>query len=360
MRYEGIHITALGVELGQEVRTPWMVCCGALAVADACRTHQRSVCVAGAPGPELAVRAGWVALRRYELAIGLPVPIGVRPHASSYDKPDDWSAACFVLDQRSLAEWAMALDVNATSNSMALGVDMATGLLCGRPDLETALTTVCDRFDGPRFGGRHGRYRTDSDVFYGNVGTGVAVSRTPGVAELVSVVTRTDPYPEGLTRGTIASTASADGLMAMSTVDLRARQRAWLRRHGGSEEALRRNGARRDRGRQGNVGRCGHRAGSGATHHRAVLGTRIRGISAASAVGNFRRPDADASGTAYGHLGAADHIVGLHHLLVTDALSPGDYVVFGVRWCRDELDTIVLRMGDIESHVKWTGTRAIA
>jgi hypothetical protein len=37
MRYEGMHVAALGVELGREVGTPWLVRRRALAVADARR-----------------------------------------------------------------------------------------------------------------------------------------------------------------------------------------------------------------------------------------------------------------------------------------------------------------------------------
>jgi 3-oxoacyl-[acyl-carrier-protein] synthase-3 len=342
MRYEGIHITALGVELGQEVRTSWMARRGALAVADARRTRQRSVCVAGAPGPELAVRTGRVVLRRDELETGLPAPIGVHLHASTYDKPDYWSAACFVLDQRSLAECAMALDVNAMSNSMALGVDMAAGLLCGRPDLEAALITAGDRFDGPRFGGRHGRYRTDFGVLYGDAGVGMVVSRTPGVAELVSAVTRTYSYLEGLTRGT---TASTEDLMAGSTVDPRARTGAWVRTHSGLEEAFRRSSA----GVIETVKAALVDAGIELDQARRII---VPFLGHEAVVSQWLRPlgiSEDRTltllGMHMGHLGAADHIVGLHHLLVTNALSPGDYVVLASADAGDELDHDCLAHG---------------
>lgn len=194
MRFEGIHITARGVELGQAARAPWMVRRrDALAVVDARRTRQRFVCVADVSGPGLVVRAGRKELRCHELATGESASIGLHLHASTCDRPDYWSPACFVLNQLAIANCGMAWDISAMSNSVEQALELTIGLLHRRPDLDAALITAGDRFDGIRFGGRYGRYKNDHWVLRGDAGGGVVVSRTLGVASLVSAATRTDP-----------------------------------------------------------------------------------------------------------------------------------------------------------------------
>lgn len=343
MRYEGIHVTALGVRLGQQVRTPWIVRRGELALADARRTRQRSVCVASVSGPELAAQAGKVAVRRYELETGQPAVIGIHLHASTYDKPDYWSAACFVLNQIGVTECVMACEIGAMSNSALLGIEMAASLLSGRPDLASALITAGDRFEGARFGGRYGRYRADYGVLYGDAGAAAVVSRTPGVAAVVSAATRTDPFMEGLTRGMPPSTASAEDSRGES-LDLRARRRAWLRRNGGAETALRRN-----------------RLGITETVNAALADAGIELDQARRVVVPFLGHEAVKSqwlgpldiaehrtleflGLHLGHLGAADHIVGLQHLVTTKAVDPGDYVVLASAGAGMTWTTVVLRM----------------
>src|SRR2546430_15310867 len=128
MRYEDIYLTGLGAELGQQVGTAWMVRRGALAVADARRTRQRSVCVATASGPELAVAAARKAVRSHQRGTGMCPSIRVHLHASTYDKPDFWSAACFVLDQLAGTGCGLGCGIDARSNGMVLGVERAASL----------------------------------------------------------------------------------------------------------------------------------------------------------------------------------------------------------------------------------------
>ena len=167
MHYDGIYVTGVGVRLGDQVRTPAMVRRGALAVADVRRTRQRSVCVApegsGGSGPELAVAAARQAVRGHEQTTGLRPAIRVHLHAQMFDKPDFWSAACFVLGQLGVTGCGVVCDIGAMSNGAVLGLDVAASLLGARPDLHTALITTGDRFAGDRFA----RYRSDYGVLYG-------------------------------------------------------------------------------------------------------------------------------------------------------------------------------------------------
>lgn len=352
MRCEGIFVTGLGAQLGLQVRTPSMVRRGALAVADARRTRQRSVCVSAESGPELAVQAARKALRDHELDTGERPAIRAHLHASSYDKADFWSAACFVLNELAVTDCGLVCEIDAMSNGMVLGLELAAGLLAGRPDLHTALLSAGDRFAGDRFA----RYSADHGVLYGDAGAAMVVSRTPGLARLVSVATVADPALDGLTRGATATTASSAGAAARP-IDIRDRQRAWLRTHGGVAEALRRN----------------HLGVTTATtvaladaeidldQARWIL-TPFLGYDAMRT--RWFRPlgiDQDREdrtltflGLHLGHLGAADHVVGLQHLMATDAVDPGDYVVLasagaGMTWTSAILQILEPRGGARET-----------
>lgn len=345
MRYEDIYLTGLGAELGQQVATPWMVRRGALAVSDARRTRQRSVCVATASGPELAVAAARKAVRSHQLVTGMWPSIRVHLHASTYDKPDFWSAACFVLDQLAVTGCGLVCEIDARSNGMVLGLEMAASLLGGRPDLHTALITGGDRFAGDRFA----RYSTDHGVLYGDAGAAVVLSRLPGLARIVSAATCTDPVLEGLTRDAPATTASRMGTDG-APIDVRGRQRAWLREHGGLAEALRRN-----------------RSAVTTTMRIALADADITLDQARWIVLPFLGYDAVRTrwlrplgideartltllGLHLGHLGAADHVVGLQHLVATAAVDPGDYVVLASAGAGMTWTTAILQIVDPAHH----------
>jgi 3-oxoacyl-[acyl-carrier-protein] synthase-3 len=332
MRYDDIYLTGLGVQLGQQVGTPWMVRRGALAVADARRTRQRSVCVATESGPELAAAAARKAVRSHQAVTGICPSIRVHLHASTYDKPDFWSAACFVLDQLAVTGCGLVCEIDAMSNGMVLGLEMAASLLGGRPDLHTALITGGDRFAGDRFA----RYRSDHGVLYGDAGAALMLSRLPGMARLVSAATCTDPVLEGLTRDRPATTASRAGTDG-APIDIRGRQRVWLREHGGLAEALRRNTS---------AVRATMRialADADITLDQArwvvlpFLGYEAVRTRWLEPLGIDEDRTLTLLGLHLGHLGAADHVVGLQHLMATAAVDPGDYVVLasagaGMSW----------------------------
>jgi 3-oxoacyl-[acyl-carrier-protein] synthase-3 len=132
-------------------------------------------------------------------------------------------------------------------------------------------------------------------------------------------------------------------------IDVRARQSAWLRDHGGVAEALRRN-------------RVGVRtatrvalADAGITRDQARwIVLPFRGYEAVRARW-FRplgiSPDREDRtltllGLHLGHLGAADHIVGLRHLVATGAVDPGDYVVLASAGAGMSWTTAVLQLLD--------------
>jgi hypothetical protein len=94
MRYEGVYVTGVGVQLGLAARCPALVRRGVLAVEDARRTRQRSVCVTSTSGPDLAVAAAREAVRSHERTTGFRATIRAHLHAQMVTKPDVWSVAC--------------------------------------------------------------------------------------------------------------------------------------------------------------------------------------------------------------------------------------------------------------------------
>jgi 3-oxoacyl-[acyl-carrier-protein] synthase-3 len=345
MHYEDIYLTGLGAELGQQVGTPWMVRRGALTVADARRTRQRSVCVATASGPELAAAAARKAVHSHQRVTGMCPAIRVHLHASTYDKPDFWSAACFVLDQLAVTGCALVCEIDARSNGMVLGLEMAASLLGGRPDLHTALITGGDRFAGDRFA----RYRTDHGVLYGDAGAAVVLSRLPGMVRIVSAATCADPVLEGLTRDVPATTVSRAGTDG-APIDVRGRQRVWLREHGGLAQALRRNHS---------AVRATMRialADADITLDQArwivlpFLGYEAVRTRWLAPLGIEEDRTLTLLGLHLGHLGAADHVVGLQHLLATAAVDPGDYVVLASAGAGMTWTTVVVQIMDPVLH----------
>lgn len=364
MRFEDIHITGVGAQLGLAVATSAMVRRGAVSTADARRTRQRSVCVSEDSGPVLAVLAAREAVLGHERVTGLPPVIDVHLHAQMYDKPDFWSAACYVLDQLGVTGCGVTCEIGAMSNGAVLGVEIAASLLSARSDLDTALITVGDRFTGNRFA----RYRADHGVQYGDAGAALMLGREPGLARVVSAATCTDPVLEGLTRGSPPTTSTstlkpvavgANGaVMSRSgvdddVIDVRARQRVWLREHGGVGEALRRNRAGVRKATRVALADAGITLEDARWILLPFLGYEAVRTRWYRPLGIREERAADTLtmlGLHLGHLGAADHIVGLRHLIATGSVTPGDFVVLASSGAGMTWTTVVLQIADQARH----------
>lgn len=359
MRFEDIYVTGVGAQLGLAVRTAAMVRRGALSAADARRTRQRSVCVSDQSGPVLAVSAAREAVRGHERATGLPPVIGAHLHAQMFDKPDFWSGACYVLDQLGVTGCGVTCEIGAMSNGAVLGVEIAASLLTARSDLANALITVGDRFTGRRFA----RYRADYGVVYGDAGAALTIGRAPGFARVVSAATCTDPVLEGLTRGSSPTTVTSSSTPGTSgaggsagpgsgvddVIDVRARQRAWLREHGGLGEALRRNRAGVTKATRVALADAGITLEDARWIVLPFLGYEAVRARWYRPLGIREERMADTLtmlGLHLGHLGAADHIVGLRHLIATGSVKPGEFVVLASSGAGMTWTTVVLEIVD--------------
>jgi 3-oxoacyl-[acyl-carrier-protein] synthase-3 len=353
MRYHDITITGIGTHLGQHVRTPPLVRNGLLSEADARTTRQRGVCVATQPGPDLAVAAARNAIRAHQAITGAPPRIGLHLHAAMHPNPDGWATASYVLNQLGIPDSGMAVDLGGTANGGVLAIDIAASILAARPDASSALISCGDRFGNNQF---H-RYSADHDVLFGDSGAALILSHAPeasgvsSIAELVATTSYTDPSLDGFTHGLPPVTAAAD--RAAEPVDIRARKKAWLDTNGGMQELLRRTTIGVTRTTNAVLADAGLDLGDVSWVLCPLIGTDAVDAHWLRPLDVSPNRTLSQLGLDIGHLGAADQIVGLHHLLAThqaNCLSRGDHVLLvssgaGMTWSAAVLH-ITAELGD--------------
>jgi 3-oxoacyl-[acyl-carrier-protein] synthase-3 len=268
-------------------------------------TGMRSVAVATLAGPELAARAGRLALHR---AGAGPADGGdtLVLHASAYYQGVDmWSPASYV-QRETVGGTGPAIQVGQVSNGGLAALELARCHLAvhgGR-----ALVTTGDRFGGPGF---H-RWRTDPGTVYGDAGTAVLVSPEPGPVRLRSVALTGDPELEEWHRaGHPFGRAQLD---VEPVNDLAARQKQFLAAIGREEAA-----ARVAAGRGRAVDAALREAGAGRDELSFFV---LPHMGAARLARNYYEPmSIDPGRTAWdrarevGHLGAGDVFCGLEHVL---------------------------------------------
>lgn len=182
MRWQDIHVTAVATELGEEIDT-------AAAVADGrypADEHEASGylgvrVVDKGPAIDLAVRAATCAVERAGLTGD---QVGLVTHSSiGHQGLDDFAAASYVQN-RTVGGGATAMEIRQASNGGMAALDMAACFLTARPACSAALLTTSDRFVPPMFD----RFRTAKGLLLGDGGTAMVLSRTPGVARVLSTV----------------------------------------------------------------------------------------------------------------------------------------------------------------------------
>jgi 3-oxoacyl-[acyl-carrier-protein] synthase-3 len=328
MRYHGIVLESVGSSIGELVSAENAIHNGLCSSEQARRINQESIAVStGFTGPELAVQAGRQALA------GRGKDVSLHLHATIHDPGlDFWSASSFVADQLGLHA-VMTMSVNAMSNSAVAGLELAASVLSARRDDSRALVTTGDTFSMPRFDAWQG----DSGLAYGDGGSAVLVghrSEVDGFAELVSTSSYADPGLEGLHRG------DADwycGSTDRPPVRLRERKAQWLATRDGAAEVDLRNAV----GVAAVTKRALYEAEIDMNDVRWVLcphyGSALTerhclaplGLTDDRTLGHLARR--------YGHMGAGDQVVALHHLTRHEMVEPGDYVMLlgigvGMTW----------------------------
>lgn len=327
MRYQGVVIERLGAVVGELVSVRQAIHNGRFSVRDAERTGQESIAVsAHHTGPQLAVQAA-----RQALAAETG-PVALHLHATIHDPGlDFWSASGYVADRVGV-DVRMTMSLNAMSNSAVAGMELAAGVLTARGVPGRALITTGDVFAMPRFDA----WQADSGITYGDGAAAVLLGRgsSSGVADLMSTASYADPGLEGLHRG---DEQWYSGSTHRPSVRLRQRKKQWLSTRAGAEEVDLRNAV--------GVSTVAKHALDDAEIDMSVVrwvlcphyGASLLERQCLTPLGIGADRTLDWLGRRYGHLGASDQIVALHHLQRNGLAKPGDHVLLlgigvGMTW----------------------------
>jgi len=317
MRWTDIHVASACAVLGEPVTAERAVSEGSFAAEEAARSGQRAAVASELTAPELAAQAGRLALQRANLP---GQQVGLLIHADCFDQGVDfWNTAAYLQRELLGHGGAVAFELRQMSNGGMCAVEVAAAQLTAMPQLGAALLTTGDRFAEPRFP----RWSADQGLVYGDAGTALLLTRTPGALRLVATASWSAPELEGLHRGEeLHAPPPAPG----EPLDLRARKKAFLTGMPVAE-VIARNAA----GMVAAVQRCLAEAGSTADDMAAVVvpffGAELARLQCIEPLGLRPGQTLLEFGLGTGHLGAGDQFAGLAHLLEEGRLRAGDRVL---------------------------------
>ncbi|MDB1089559.1 ketoacyl-ACP synthase III family protein [Streptomyces sp. ACA25] len=322
MRWNNLYVAGLGSYLPPQVETAEeAVAAGRYDSRESVTNGIRQVRVADdtETGPVMAARAGREAVRRAGLEGG---GIDLVLHAYvGHQGQELWTPASYVQAE-TVGGNAPAIEIRQGSNGGLAAVETAASHLAARPDAGAALVTTGDAFRLPYFD----RWSSDRQQPHGDGAGALVLSSRAGFARVLSSASYSAPALEPLYRGAAWTDAPFhDG----KPVELGNRQHAFLMREENSYEQV------------------GEQIGEGS---RTVLDRALAdaGIALDDAQ-FFIHPNVaesvveysfyqyglgvDRSRTVYdwaqdfGHMGAGDEIIGLHHLVESRRPRPGDLAI---------------------------------
>ena len=315
MRYTDLHLQRVAVAVGAERdHVHEALAAGRYEPEHAARTGQVSLAAApGWTGPQLGATAGHRALEGLDPQRDMVLHL----HATIHDPGADfWAPNAYVARELGLRR-CMTFGVNAMSNSLVAGIELAASTISAWPGQPSALVTAGDTFELPRFD----RWRADAGMCYGDAGAAVSLGPAPGVAQLLSTASAADPELEGLNRGDQPWHANE---IARPPVQLRPRKRAWVRANGGPDEVTQRNAACVTSA----VKTALYEADTDLNEIAAVLaphyGRDLLQEHVLTPVGITTTRTAASYGSQVGHLGASDQLAALQYWCSQGRLQRGD------------------------------------
>lgn len=320
MRWEDIYVSGSAAWLGRRVDVSTSVAEGRYDADEARDDDYLSIREAGdISAADMAVEAATLAVER----AGVPSQeYALVVHANvSYQGLDFWSAASY-LQSRTIGGRASALEVRQASNGGMAALDLAAGYLTARPGPAAALLTTADNYGLPAID----RYRSDKNIIRADGATAFVLSRTPGVARVLSTVVIGDTTHEGLYRGEGPWNAysGADGF----PVDLRKRTQAYLSKGIGIQDFVDSLGAGQYESISTALTDAGVQSGDIAWWVFPNAGRRMVDWDRRKReFGIVEDRTTWAWGRTVGHIGAGDQYAGFTHLLETGSARPGDRIV---------------------------------
>ncbi|UGY91629.1 ketoacyl-ACP synthase III family protein [Streptomyces gobiensis] len=320
MKTPGIHIDGLGVYLPEIMSAEEAVDRGLYSQDDYEWFGWTGAAVAGdISAPDMAVHAAREAIRRSDR----PDDIDLHVHAHSWPQgPLGWSPHAYVLKHATNRDVPSFLIWQACSGLVG-GVELAASYLLASPERSGALLTGGDNSGRPDFN------RWEFGLQNGVIGDGasaVVLSKRGGFARLMSINSGSTAELEQLYRGNepIYSPTNAGG----QRVDFRERLGAFeddlddtVAQVVSRQGELRAELALRSMAEAGigpdDVTRVAHVFTGLESYLKTILDPM--GVSADKGLLEYGRQ--------FGHLTVNDQIIGLHHLVETGAVGPGDHVL---------------------------------
>lgn len=317
MRFDDIWVAGTGAVLGDRIPIAGAVAAGSYSPEAAASTGMISFSRASEAPPEMAVTGGRQAIKaatEYGVEVG-PDTLHLHSHAG-FQGIDQWSAACWIAGELLGTQLAtMPITVAAWSNGSIASIEVAASMLATNPALSCALLTLADRFGPPG-----DRFYASPGMVFGDGAAAAVLTRGGGRLRLLSCVAETDTVLGGLSRGDepFRETPSTQA------PDARRRTREFLAR---GEISLRDIQTRTAERTQSVVTRALAESATGPDEVDWLItpfvGRTLFQNSFVRPLGITPRHNLLEFGLTTGHLGAADQILGLHHLLDSDQLEPG-------------------------------------
>ena len=322
MRWDHLYLAALGTYLPSQRES------AASAVADGLfdaqeyeRYECRGVTVAGAdePPPDMAV---WAARRALSQSDHGDADFALLLHASMYHQGRDlWTPAHYV-QRGTIGGPALAVDVYQGANGSLAALELAASHLMAREGgPPAALITCADSFPLPGFD----RWRSDSDCVFGDGAVAAVLSRDHGPLRLLATASVSDPELEPVFRGNGGWTTAPH--LDCRPIDLRGRKQEWMREQADVPAVY---------------GRVAANARAAVDQALQDAGVALGDIELLVHA-NIARPLAEAQfhhalgipaqrttyewGRDIGHVGGADQLLGLDHLMESGRLAAGQRVL---------------------------------
>ncbi|WP_431783038.1 ketoacyl-ACP synthase III family protein [Streptomyces chumphonensis] len=319
MLFEDLYIAGLGACLPPRVSVRHAVEQGWYDAAEAEGLEWESVAVAGdRPAPDLAVEAAREALARSGHAAE---EMSVLLHASCHHQgPDLWSPQHYIL-RHTLGGTIPALEVRQGCNGFLAAMELAGNHLAAAPGRTAALITSADNWGDPLID----RWRATPGGLFGDAATAAVLSRRAGFARLVNVCATSLPELEELNRG--GEPLFPAGCSTGVRVDLRERAATYQ-----GEQDLVHAGRLMGQTQRDLIARTIEEAGLTPD---AITRVAHQFVGDRQVLRRLLEPFGEDAvdrgvfdfGRALGHTGANDQTSGLHHLLTTGGVAPGDHVM---------------------------------
>nr|AFV71337.1 PyrK3 [Streptomyces rugosporus] len=327
MRTPGIYLSGVGAYLPESVSVQEALARGLCSPDTAAALEEQGwtgTSIAGdVPAPEMALHAGREAVAQWG---GDPADLDLLLYADVWHQgPDGWVPQLY-LQHHLTGGNPLAMEVRQGCTSVIGALNLAAGYLMGKGagGSRSALVVSADNFGTPMVD----RWGAGRDWNSGDGAAAGVLSTEPGFAELLAINATAIPqaeemhrcgepmFPPTVTLGRTLDFGArmeayhrklfAEGVAEDFTLTLYQRSKACV------ENTLEEAGVPLDKVRHIIINNCS------------------RQDTDVQFLGMFRLPLAKTTwefGRTIGHVGAADHLLSLHHLLTNGKLAPGDHVL---------------------------------